>query len=265
MQPFRLGTTSYILPDDILPNVRYLADKMQDVELVLFEVDDEQNNLPSSQVITELAALAEAHDLTYTVHLPLDLRLAAGGEESHRSLTLAQAVIERTRSLNPWAYVLHLDGRKVIAGATPAGLQSWQDQAVRALELVAGWLGDAGLLAVENLDHYPPDFIHPVIARIPVSRCVDVGHLWLEGHDPLPYLEAALPRTRVIHLHGIGERDHQSIARMPQEKLDGVLGLLVEAGYSGVVTMEIFGKEDFFSSRDAVLASLRRLAEGRDR
>ncbi len=52
--PFRLGTTSYIIPADILPNVRYLADKVQDVELVLFEVDDGQNNLPSAEVIDDL-------------------------------------------------------------------------------------------------------------------------------------------------------------------------------------------------------------------
>src|SRR5262245_25369283 len=84
--PFRLGTTSYIIPDDILPNVRYLADKVQDVELVLFEVDDGPNNLPSSETVAELAALADAHDLTYTVHLPLDLRLGADGDEGHISL-----------------------------------------------------------------------------------------------------------------------------------------------------------------------------------
>ena len=38
--PFRLGTTSYIIPADILPNVIYLSDQVQDIELILFEVDD---------------------------------------------------------------------------------------------------------------------------------------------------------------------------------------------------------------------------------
>jgi len=46
--PFRLGTTSYVIPADILANVRHLAGKVQDVELVLFEVDDGPNNLPSN-------------------------------------------------------------------------------------------------------------------------------------------------------------------------------------------------------------------------
>ena len=55
--PFRLGTTSYIIPDDILPNARYLAGKVRDIELILFEVDDGPNNLPTPEVIDELAGL----------------------------------------------------------------------------------------------------------------------------------------------------------------------------------------------------------------
>jgi hypothetical protein len=31
LYPFRLGTTSYIIPADILPNAQYLADKVQDI------------------------------------------------------------------------------------------------------------------------------------------------------------------------------------------------------------------------------------------
>jgi sugar phosphate isomerase/epimerase len=132
MYPFRLGTTSYILPDDILPNVRFLAGKVQDVELVLFEVDEGPNNLPSPEVVAELAALAARHGLTYTVHLPLDLRLGAGGAESHASMVKARRVIECTRPLDPWANVLHVDGREVKGGADPARLAEWQRQSADA-------------------------------------------------------------------------------------------------------------------------------------
>ncbi len=62
--PFRLGTTSYIIPADILSNVRYLAGKVRDVELVLFDVDDGMNNLPSKEEIDELRRIGS--DLTYT-------------------------------------------------------------------------------------------------------------------------------------------------------------------------------------------------------
>ena len=258
---FRLGTTSYILPADLLPNVRYLADKVQDIELVLFEVDDGPNNLPSPDVVAELAALAEQHNLTYTVHLPLDLRLGAEGDEGHVSLAKARKVIDCTRALQPWAYVLHLDGKEMLhssgapftTGEGPgAGIRRWQDQATRALEIVADWAGGPERLAVENLERYPLDFILPVIERVPVSRCVDIGHLWLDGHDPLPYLRAALPRTRVIHLHGLAERDHKSLAHMPPEKLHPVMELLWREKYSGVLTLEVFGEDDFYSSMETL-------------
>ena len=45
--PFRIGTTSYIIPDDILPNVRFLAGRVKDVELVLFDIDEKSGRTRS--------------------------------------------------------------------------------------------------------------------------------------------------------------------------------------------------------------------------
>jgi Xylose isomerase-like TIM barrel. len=250
--PFRLGTTSYIIPADILPNARYLAGKVRDIELILFEVDDGPNNLPSSEVIDGLLQIAGQHDLTYTVHLPLDLKLGEAGSQQDQSLVKAKRVIDCTRGLNPWAYVLHLDGRSVRTSTDAGLIRRWQDQSVGALELVAEWTGDAEKLAVENLETYPLDFIQPVLDRIPVSRCVDIGHLWLDHHDPIPYLQAALVRTRVIHIHGIAERDHRSLAFMPQEKVSQVWDELIRTNYKGVLTLEIFSEEDFISSLEVI-------------
>jgi sugar phosphate isomerase/epimerase len=250
--PFRLGTSSYIIPADILPNVHYLAGKVKDIELILFEVDDGPNNLPSPEVIEELAQVAREHDLTYTVHLPLDLKLGDDGSEGDISLVKAKRVIECTRGLDPWAYVLHLDGRSVRTSNDAALITRWQNHSVRALEIVSEWAGGAEKLAVENLETYPLDFIQPVLVRISVSRCVDIGHLWLDNHDPIPYLQAALPRTRVIHIHGIAERDHRSLAFMPQEKVRAVWDELIHAKYAGVLTLEIFSEEDFLSSMQVI-------------
>ncbi|MDD4242042.1 MAG: cobamide remodeling phosphodiesterase CbiR [Smithellaceae bacterium] len=250
--PFRLGTTSYILPAGILPNVRFLAPNVQDVELVLFEVDDGPNNLPTQTEIAELAEIAREHDLTYTVHLPLDLRLADDGLPRHASLDKARRVIDRTRPLDPWAYVLHLDGKSVRGAAQSQTPARWLDQAVRALELVGQWAGGPQLLAMENLEGYPSDFYEPVLARSAASRTVDVGHLWLDGRDPVVYLQKALPRTRVVHLHGIDARDHQSLAHVPPAELCAVLCELVRSDYRGVVTVEVFGQSDFLTSLDAI-------------
>ncbi len=250
--PFRLGTTSYIIPDDILPNARYLAGKVRDIELILFEVDEGPNNLPSPEAIDQLAQIADQHDLTYTVHLPLDLKLGEDGSERDQSLIKARRVIECTRELEPWAYVLHLDGKSVRTSAAGALIRRWQDQSVRALEIVSGWAGTPQKLAVENLETYPLAFLQPVLERIPVSRCVDIGHLWLDGHDPVPYLRSAMPATRVIHLHGIDGRDHRSLAFMPQEKVRAVWDELLRTNYSGVLTLEVFSDDDFAASLEVL-------------
>ena len=249
---FRLGTTSYIIPEDILPNAHYLAGKVRDIELILFEVDDGPNNLPSPEAINELSQVASQHDLTYTVHLPLDLKLGEDGSERDQSLVKAKRVIDCTRGLDPWAYVLHLDGRSVRTSTDSALLKRWQDHSVRALEIVSEWAGSPEKLAVENLETYPLDFIQPVLDRIPVSRCVDIGHLWLDGHDPIPYLQAAIARTRVIHIHGIAERDHRSLAFMSREKVRAVWDELIRLKYEGVLTLEMFSEEDFLSSLEVI-------------
>ena len=259
--PFRLGTSSYIIPDDILPNARFLAGKVQDIELVLFEVDDGQNNLPDAACVRELHQIGLDHGLSYTVHLPLDLRLGAEGDEQHISMLKARKVIDCTRGLDPWAYVLHLDGRDVKEGASPSDRLRWNDQAARALERAADWAGGLDKLAVENLEGYPLDFWEEVLGRSQAGRCVDIGHLWGDGHDPIPYLARAFERTSVLHIHGIAQRDHQSLAHVAQDELVRVLKWLVGQPYQGVMTLEIFGESDFVSSIAALELALRRIEE----
>lgn len=256
--PFRLGTTSYIIPDDILPNARYLAGKVRDIQLVLFELDD-QGNLPDRQVIGELIEIAHNHDMTYTVHLPLDLRLAAGGGETHISLVKARRVMESTRDLHPLAYVVHLDGKEERLSSDPAVLLHWHEQAVKSLSEAAAYCGDIRLLAVENLEGYPPEFNDAVIRTAGCSRCIDIGHLWLDGYDPIPYLTGRLKETTIMHVHGIGTRDHQSLQLMTGEKMDDLIHFLVEQNYNGVLTMEIFSENDLTTSLQAIEDSVARL------
>jgi sugar phosphate isomerase/epimerase len=111
-------------------------------------------------------------------------------------------------------------------------------------------------LCVENLENYPPELLFPVLDKVPVSLCVDVGHLWLRGRDPVSLLGAQLGRTRVIHLHGIGDRDHQSLLHQGMEGVAPVLDLLSRREYTGVLTLEVFSREDFFASRQLVAEAI---------
>ena len=269
--PFRLGTTSYILPADLAPNARHLAGWLGDMELVLFEIEGGPSNFPTPHEIEALRAAADGRGLTYTVHLPLDIRLEADGGEDHFSMRQARRVIQQTLPLQPWAYIVHLDGKEFqtlpVGAVRQPGpeLRRWQAHCVQALDRLAGWAGGPERLALENLEGYPLDFLEPILERSPVARCVDVGHLWRDGHDPLPFLEAALARTRVIHWHGVCpdengiRRDHRSLACAQPEPLERVLAWLAAKAYQGVVTLEVFGEEDLDGSLAALEAAWARL------
>jgi sugar phosphate isomerase/epimerase len=242
---FRLGSTSYVYPDDILPNVRQLGPIVEDVELVLFEVED-FSNLPNVAQIAELRQLAAQHDLTYTVHLPLDLRVVSGDP----SLALARKVIALTRPLDPFAYVAHLNAREPMERGNWA---AWREGCIQGLQEMAEATGDMGRISIENLERWPHEEMYPILERIPVSFCLDIGHLWLQGLDVPAVIQRLAARTRVVHLHGIAERDHKSLTHVPPAQLRAALDALDQADYRGVVTLEVFSCDDFFPSRDLVL------------
>jgi hypothetical protein len=134
---------------------------------------------------------------------------------------------------------------------------------VAAVVQVCRWAGSGKRLAIENLEGYPVEFVAPVVAQAAAARCVDVGHLWLDGHDPLPALQAAWPWLRVVHLHGVVDdptephRDHRSLAHTPPQ-VDRVVRFLLAQNYRGLLTLEVFGENDFRSSLHALHASVDR-------
>lgn len=243
---FRLGATSYIYPGSLTWNARQLGPLVDDIELVLFDAGAYGCNFPTPEEIAELAYIAGEFSLTYTVHLPMDVRLG------NESLDKACRVIELTAALHPFAIILHFDGYAVTNHPTGDVIEAWQEEATRALATLMRQLDDPTLLCVENLEGWDPRLFDDIVEHAGVRRCVDVGHLWLEGKNPLPYLQAHLPHTRVVHVHGLAERDHVSLAHVPHDRLTAVIDLLSHAQYAGVVTVEVFGQDDFFSSLQAL-------------
>jgi sugar phosphate isomerase/epimerase len=241
VRTFRLGSTSYVYPAGLLENVRRLAGTVSDVELILFESEGGPGNIPGDDELAQLRLLAGEKVMTYTVHLPLDLR----GDHSldSRMWRLTEKVLHTAAPLEPWAWVFHLDGE----GVTQPG---WREQALVALDRLCGMVADPATLALENLESYAPDVLEWLFARAPMSRTLDVGHLWKAGLKPLEYLPRWLPDCRVIHLHGCEMRDgvpvdHLSLGVVAVDEVAAVLAAM--AGWSGVLTLEVF-EDDFFAS-----------------
>lgn len=243
---FRLGTTSYIYPDDILPNVRQLAGQVDDLELVLFEVDEYGTNLPNAKTIAELKALARDNALTYTIHLPIDLDW-----RDEQSFTKIFRALDATRALDPFAYVLHLDGQMLLGKPSPEIIAQWQTETARALDRILTRVAPSQL-CIENLERWSPEFFAEIVTQKNLARCIDVGHLWKQARDPLPHLQEHIARTRVIHIHGIHGRDHQSLVWQTRGEIKRVLDFIAAAEFAGVLTLEIFSAEDFRSSQRVI-------------
>jgi len=246
----RLGTTSYIYPADIITNVTKLAGKVSDVELVIFEANNDAD-LPDQAAVDQLARLAADYAMTYTVHLPLYLGLP----ENSESVEKAVRVVQVTKELSPHAFIIHLDGN---AEAGSIALERWADDSCGVLQALGDELGSLDRLCVENLDGQPPAMVSSMLDKLPVSCCVDVGHLWKQGLDPLPYLKRWLPRCRVVHIHGVSNSDHKALSLMPEAMLDPVIEVLSDR-FDGVVTLEVFSEKDFVDSVAAFRASAERL------
>jgi hypothetical protein len=250
--PFRFGTTSYIIPADIIPNVEFLSGKVDDIELVLFE-SEEFSNLPSPEDMHHLATLAGEADLTYSVHLPLDVYLGhQDRRERLRSAGKCRKIIDLTRGLPKSAYVLHFEAGPGID--INAFSVSELDRFTRALHDSCAMLLQqvdvpAVQICVENLN-YPYELVLPVVEEYGFSVTLDVGHLEHYGFPTGEYLAGLLCRSRVLHMHGtrLG-KDHNSLSCMKAETLDMVMGALAgDPMPDRVFTLEIFSEEDFFSS-----------------
>ncbi len=231
-------------------NVRALAHRVSDIELLAFEADHDLNPLPDRSTITELGTLAQEYSLTYTVHLPLDLRLAdtAAGQWADKALW----VIDRFRPLNPVGYVIHLE-----TDVPDLPARDWVSNACRSVHAIADRLSDPSILCVENLEGQLPDPLGEVLHETPCSLCLDVGHVWKEGRAPRELLDTWRDRIRIVHLHGVAERDHVALSAMSQASLDPVIQWLTE--FSGLVTLEVFREPDLAASFAALHACLDRV------
>ena len=250
--PFRVGTTSYIIPDEIIPNIEYLKDKVDDVELVLFE-SDEMSNLPSDDDIAKLQDIGEGYDLTYSIHLPLDVYLGSADTAiRERSVEKCRRVIELTQVLNPSAYVMHAEAGPGINinGFSDREKKGFAHNFHASLErLFSGISVQSSEFCVETLN-YPLEILDDVISSFGLSVTLDVGHLELYGFAVQEHLDRYLQDTRVLHMHGIRDgKDHKGLQFMRAETLDMVMRRLSETGdASRVFTMEIFSEDDFNAS-----------------
>ena len=238
--PWRLGATSCVLPADIMANVRQLAPLVDDIQLLFFE-SAVKSRLPQPLDVQALRGLAEEHGLSYTVHLPTDLALGAAAKvERQEGIAEILRLMAQLAPLAPLGFDLHLVREPDLPEA------AWLDNLAASLGELAGALGEEKrLVGVENIE-YPFGLVAPVVAEHGFGVCLDLGHLLHYGHDLEEGL-GLLPQGRHLHYHGVRDgKDHQALCDAEQPRMLGQR--LAEAGYAGVVTLEMYSLEKLEAS-----------------
>lgn len=250
--PFRVGTTSYVVEDGLVENLRFLADKVDEMQLVLFDTGG-FSNIPTTEEIDELRRIASDTGTALTVHLPGSIELGDPDPAVRRaSCELFRRVVGITAPLSPLGWVLHVVGSPAYShreAIDPDRLARHVERARQNLARLMPLFDSPRDLCIENIHRH--FFIEPpFIEAFDTSVCVDVGHLVCYGQDVDEHLDTWLPRCRVMHLHGTNEKgcDHASLAHLPSGFLEGLFKRLKRGSTPKTVTIEVFGREDFEGS-----------------
>jgi sugar phosphate isomerase/epimerase len=244
--PFRLATTSFIYPAGYSDNVRRLAPWVDEIELLLLEGD----HLPDSAEIHQLKKLADDQDITYNVHLPMDIHMGAvDASRRDRSISVVAQALERAVPLAPTTYTLHLTVDDSVQTSTD--IKTWQSRCMESLEdLMKRTKIPSRWLSVETLD-FNPQWLVDIVEPMDLAICIDVGHLLRFGYDLASVIDLFEQRTTVYHLHGVaGGKDHLSLAKFETDTANILIPVL--ENFCGTVSIEVFNRRHLTESLDTL-------------
>ncbi|MBW2099914.1 MAG: sugar phosphate isomerase/epimerase [Deltaproteobacteria bacterium] len=241
--PFKLAAPSFIYPDNYIPNIKMLGPCLDEIELLIFESAKE--SLPSEDEIRHFALLAKEFDLTYNVHLPLDIFL---GDQypsiRHQAVESIKHVFDLTAPLSPSTLTLHLSYDE--ASNDQQSVAKWQERVHQSMQKLLATGINSRSISIETL-MYPFEWADPIINDLDLSVCIDIGHLILQKADVEKTFNAYLEKTSILHLHGADEgRDHMALDKLPTQHLAFVMEILQK--FTGVVSLEVFSYRDLIPS-----------------
>ncbi len=249
-----MSAPSFIYPADYVTNTARIGPFVDEVELLFFE--SAAGCFPSAAQLDQLSALAAKLDITYNIHLPLDLDLGnLDAPLRHRAAERMAEILGRVTTLHATTHTLHLPFSDT--HRNPSAVLDWQARTGLSLaELLRHTRIAPQRISIETLD-YPPQWFEPLVHEFNLSVCADIGHLELAGLDLESVLACFGPKIRIMHLHGVADgRDHQSLAHLapgPRTLMQRYL-----QDFDGCVSLEVFS----LSKLDESLACLDQMLSG---
>lgn len=245
--PFRLGTTSYIYPGEIVPNVELLGDFLDEIQLLLFE-GNTYSNIPDAPTIRYLNQLSEQKNITYSVHLPLDAYPGHENESVRKdSVAMILRIYEVGIALHCKHFVFHYASRNP-EGAPFKDLQKWRDQLCKSTEELLHSGIEPPSLCVENLA-YPFSWVADLVDQYGLSKCIDIGHLRVNHFPVKSHINKYLGETKIIHLHGLKKGvDHNGLSPKDRRSMRQLVEKMDEIKYRETLILEVFQLDHLLES-----------------
>lgn len=225
----RIAAPSFVIPAGVAENARFLAGKVAEVGLCLFETAACLRYGPQD-LPPDLALLP----LRWHAHLPVDLpwpaKSGAAAHPSREAANAALAVLEKTAFLRPRRAVLH----------PPQGAPDAQRRLLE--DFARHWRRETSVpLLLENVEHSDvlclgQDFL----AEQGIGFCLDVGHLLGYAQDNL--LQSTLPEgAAMAHWSAPGERDqHLPLTALTPPQWRTAAALLARLPGNAAHMVEVF-------------------------
>ena len=233
-----IGGTSWVIQGTFAENMRELSKDVDDMEIVLFDTP-QGSNIPKKDEVMELRGLCQELGMTCTVHFPEDVCFSTDAAERTRCEDQCLRTAELFAPLEPFAWILHLDGEH--RGGFPSyDMDSWREKTAKSAERIAASVEDRTKICVENLD-FDYALVNDIVKDTGLSVCIDVGHLLKTHSDVKDNFAKYLGRTRLLHIHGMKPdgTDHVDMSYFDTELLSWIMKEL-ESGQERVMSMEVF-------------------------
>jgi sugar phosphate isomerase/epimerase len=252
-----LSAPSMVYGMDLVENVKKLSHIVDHVEIILYHTQD-RHNIPTPKELALLEKVQGETGLTYSVHLPASLEIAAA-DANTRNASLERTIhmIHHFHSLIPEYFILHIPFIAPTLVAEPGcyftekdsgSLHNWSKRAIDGLKKIQGETGIHQRLLIENIN-YSPIFLEPFWRQGLCGFCLDIGHLLLGGECVRDHLERYLPVISEIHLHGVaGWEEHIGLEVIAEDRLRSWITRLQSSGYSGILNLEVFDPVHLASS-----------------
>lgn len=249
---FKFGTTSYILPADIITNVQDIKEYVSGIQLVLFELD-EQSNLPNPIDISQLKYYKEKYNLEYFIHLPLSLNFSETNSViRNKVIKYFEKYYVLGNEISAQYYISHLNinynsnNKNFIDNISQTELDLFYENISKTLLLLFNEYDIKNKFLVENLN-YPIKYLDYFLYNLNINLCLDIGHIFFYAQD-LNSIENYKEKIKLIHLHDLNTNESDHFELNNPTRINSAITFLKKINYDGYVILEVFQKDFFLNS-----------------